>query len=163
MRSFAIVAALLTLFGLLLLVGCSKDEDVAELEKEMKAQQEGMVDTVTDTVVTPPPKTPDTVSRDMDAGAIPSEEQAMADMPTRPAGTGYEVQLASTTDSKYAGYLVDRFRQRGYEPYVTEATVGGQRYYRIRIGLFDTYSAAKAAAFELEDRYSIEPWIEPVS
>ena len=169
MKPFAVLIVSLMVFGLLLLVGCSKDDDVAELEKEMMEQQESEGEMTADTAAPPEPSTPseDTMTPEQtrqqpDAGAIPEEQQEHMDMPERPAGSGYEVQVAGCEDPEYARYLVDKYRQRGYEPYVTEATIDGQKYYRVRLGVFQGYSEAKQVRMEVEDRYSIEAWIDPI-
>jgi len=157
MKTFGISILLLGLLGLVVIGGCSKDKDVADIEKEM------MGDTATaaapDTM-TPPPATtmaPDTVTEP--ATAVP-EEPAVTSMPSRPTGSGYEVQIAGCEDPDYAQYLVDLYRQRGYEPYVTTATVEGQKYYRVRLGIFQTYSEAKKVQAEIADRYSASSWID---
>ena len=81
-------------------------------------------------------------------------------MPPRPAGAGYEVQVAGCEDAAYAQSLVQRYRQRGYEPYVTTAVIDGQKYYRVRLGIFETLSEARAVKSAVEDRYSVMAWID---
>ena len=73
------------------------------------------------------------------------------------------MQSAGCEDPKYATYLVGVYKKRGYKPYVTQANVGGQVYYRVRIGLFASMSEARSLSAELQDKFSIAPWIDFVS
>ena len=43
---------------------------------------------------------------------------------------------------------------------MTTANVEGQTFYRVRLGVFESMSEAKAAKAEIKDRYSIEAWID---
>ncbi len=158
MRLFLIAAGMLVLMSLVITGGCSKDDDVSDLEQEMLSQENPRTDTVVDTVTAPPP---DTGQADLDAGAIPVESEEEPPMPSRPAGVGYEVQVAGCEDPAYARYLIDKYRNRGYEPYVTEATVAGQKYYRVRLGVYETLGEAQRVQAEIKDRYSVDAWIDP--
>jgi cell division septation protein DedD len=153
------VAATLLLFGLIVTAGCSKDDDVTELEQEMLSQDAPPTEAAVDSQPVPS-RPPDTVASDLDVGAIPEETIDEPEMPPRPVGVGYEVQVAGCEDPAYARYLIDKYRNRGYEPYVTEADVAGQKYYRVRLGVFETLSEAKRIQAELKDRYSIDTWID---
>ena len=92
-----------------------------------------------------------------DAGAIPEEEPPA--MPGQPEGSGYTVQVASCESSDYASHLVSLYTERGYEPFVSEAVVGDQLFYRVRIGVFAGYSDAVHLQKELMDRYSLKTWV----
>lgn len=137
-------------------VGCSKkQEDAAKLQEEMLNQ-----DTVTDTVYDTTEIMMDS-SNQPDAGAIPAEEPSF-DMPKQPAGDGYAVQVASCPDEAYAQKLVDLYTTRGYQPFVTHITFEGETYYRVRLGIYDNLSEAKAMQAELLDKYSLSTWIDAV-
>ncbi len=147
------------LLGLLLVpmvVGCSdKQKEADRMEQEMR-QMEAEADTGAvpgDTVV-------DTMAEPGDVYAIPEEGVTEPAMPGRPAGSGYAVQVASCEDEQYASYLVELYTERGYQPYVTVYTEGGQRFHRVRIGLFESLSEAQQLKMELADMYSIEAWID---
>jgi len=158
MKSFGISVILVGILALILIGGCSKDKDVADLEKEMMGETTAVA--APDTTNLSPTMMADTMGKPSpDATAIPNEPEVDA-MPTRPAGSGYEVQLAGCEDQAYAQYLIDLYRQRGYEPYVTTATVEGQMYYRVRLGVFQTLSEARKVRAEVIDRYSIDAWID---
>jgi len=156
MKSFGIWLGLFCMLCLLVVAGCSKDQEVVDLENEM------LGDTVADTTGVPvvtTDSTMDTAVAAMDAAAVPVEEPEPS-MPSRPIGSGYEVQVAGCEDAAYAQSLVQRYRERGYEPYVTTATIDGQKYYRVRLGIFETFSEAKAVKAAVEDRYSVAAWID---
>ncbi len=142
-----------------LLAGCSdKQKDAAKLEQELQEMEAGgdsATEAVSD-VTEPVAETPVA-----DAAAIPEEEQpeVMA-MPPEPAGEGYTVQVASCENREYAGYLVDLYFGRGYDPFVSEALIEGQMYYRVRIGNVQSMAEAKELKLELADRYSLDPWID---
>lgn len=146
----------------ILISGCSDDkkEEAARLEQELMGG-----DTTTEEAVEQE-SAPDTLAPERklptrSPGAIPSESSF--DLPEKPAGSGYAVQVAGCEDPKYATYLVGVYTNRGYEPYVTQATVGGQVYYRVRIGLFASMTEARSLSAELQDKFSISPWIDFVS
>lgn len=140
---------------LLLGFGCAqKQEDAAELEQEMMNQ-----DSVADTTQ----QLADTVAVESaipDAAAVPDEP--VKEMPKQPPGEGYTVQVASCTDSDYADYLVTKFTNRGYEPFVSTITIEGTTHYRVRIGMYENFSEAKTLMAELADKYTLETWIDNV-
>ncbi len=145
------------LMAILLVFGCSKKKDeVAQLEKEMMGQAETDSAAIADSLAVI-----DSIAAEeaMNAEAIP-EESDRETMPAKPAGSGYTVQVAGCENSDYAQFLVRKYQSRGYEPYVTTETVGEQAYSRVRIGVYESYSEAKALKSELEDKYSIAPWID---
>ena len=81
-------------------------------------------------------------------------------MPPAPKGSGFSVQVASATDEKYAQYLVELWKERGYEPFVSTITHDNQIYYRVRLGLFESNAEAKKIVSELADKYSLKTWID---
>ncbi len=157
MRSLRILLILGTLVALL--AGCSdKQKEAEKLEEEMKALEsdgskavgEGIVEE-TDTVREPV----------VDVAAVPEEEEPQVEpLPTAPEGNGYTVQIASCEDSGYARHLIGVYSKRGYDAFVTRAEVGGQEFYRVRIGSFGTLGEAAQLKSELMDKYSLNPWID---
>ncbi len=139
-------------------VGCSdKQEDADKLQQQMMESPETV--TTVDTVTVPVDTTPQP-----DVSAVPTEEEAaLPDLPGQPAGDGFVVQIAACESADYARYLVNTYIGRGYEPWVTEVMHDGQTYYRVRVGPFETHEAANQMKLELEDRFSIKPWIDPTS
>ena len=153
MRKYTV---LLLFFSLLILVvGCSKEkkDEAAKLEQELLGDSQTVVDT--DSMM----KAEVDSLTEFEASAVPEEEPPKA-MPEKPAGEGYTVQVAGCEDREYAEHLVEKYTNRGYEPYVSAATVESQSYYRVRIGIFENYSEAKALQAQLLDRYSLDTWID---
>jgi len=147
-KNLAVVA-----FLLLLVFGCSKKkEEAAELEKELMGQQ----DTVAEVTTAPA----DTAGPQEAISTAPRESEPP--IPSTPAVSGYTVQVAGCEDQAYAEHLVEVYTERGYEPYLTTATVGSQTYYRVRLGSFESLSEAKALKSELKDRFSLDAWIDYV-
>lgn len=95
----------------------------------------------------------------LDIDTLPAVQQIPA-MPPAPTGSGFAVQVASATDADYARYLVDLWRERGYEPFVTSILHNDETHYRIRLGFYDSYAQAKRMVAELEDKYSLKSWID---
>lgn len=155
------VILFLFLLSAILVTGCSDDkkEEAARLEQELMGGDSAQ--STESPAMTPDSMSPTKPAPTREPGAIPSERQV--NLPGKPAGAGYAVQVAGCEDAKYADYLVGVYKSRGYEPYVTQANVGGTTYYRVRIGLFDTMSEARTLQAELQDKYSITPWIDFVS
>lgn len=147
-----------SILAVTILIGCSdKKDEAAKLEEDFLNRQNPVDTTVpvdTETVE-------DTMHRQGlgDAGAVPKEETDF-DFPSAPAGGAYTVQVASCESPDYATYLVNKYTERGYQPYVTVAEVGGQTFYRVRIGAFDTQAEAKSLQAELLDRFSVTTWID---
>jgi cell division septation protein DedD len=150
------VSFLILMFALLLFVsGCSKDEEIAELESEVMGDQtadlteetaEEVVDTATQYASTPE--------------TAPEEEVGPEyEMPMRPEFSGFTVQVSSSTNYENTRLLVELYQQRGYDPFVTEADIDGELFYRVRLGAFETYEQANALGLELKDKYSAKYWI----
>lgn len=84
-------------------------------------------------------------------------------MPPAPKGDGYAVQVASCSDEAYARYLLELWKGRGYEPFVSTITHESETHYRVRLGLFQTQAEAKELVAELEDKYTLKTWVDQVS
>lgn len=150
-----------------LLGGCSKDkEQVAEIEKEvLEAESKVTVpDSIRgkDTVAAEQPgttadyaKTPNVIPSESGAEPVPKPISS----PAIPAGGPYTIQVAAATDMTYANALSDKYRQRGYESYVTAVNIDGINYFRVRIGSYESSARAKEVGLELRDKYSINYWI----
>ncbi len=144
----------------LVFAGCSKKKEEAQKLQDEMTKHDTVTDTLVDTVTA---MMPDTSRMKANAGAVPSDEMPSQYMPRQPQGTGYTVQVASTTGQADARRLIDLYTKRGYEPFITQTNIGGVTYYRIRIGEFQTLSDAKQLKQELSDRFSLRPWIADLS
>ncbi len=159
------------------LPGCSeKQKDAERMEQEMMA-----MDSVSESLISPmeasdsvlpnpelePPPAPQVSDAPQvaDASAIPAEEArpAVTPMPKAPTGFAYTIQVAACEDTLYARYLVRLYKDRGYAPFVTQVTVGGQTYYRVRVGGYATLAEARRVQAKLVDKYSLESWIDRLS
>lgn len=152
---------ILILAILILFCACSKDEDVAQLEQETIDAETAdyQTDSTTgeeetfgevDTAVTEYATTPETT---------PEEEPV--EVPTSDYGGmgGYTIQVGSGTNYENVQYIMQKYLDRGYDAFITEAYIDDELVYRLRIGNFENYSEAKAMALELEDKYSAKFWI----
>jgi len=143
-------------------LSCSqKKEEAAKLEQEVLDQESSQV-AVTDSAVE---MIDSAALTELDARAVPEEEMEpeLPSMPGQPMGSGFTVQVAGCEDEDYARHLVDVYTKRGYEPYVNEVSIDGQVYYRVRIGVFESFGVASALKSELSDKYSIEPWVDQIT
>lgn len=73
----------------------------------------------------------------------------------------FTVQVASTSRRDEAERLVALLAGRDFAAYWTEASVGGKKVYRVRVGSFPTRDAAKALAEGLPSEFGLEYWIAP--
>ncbi len=70
---------------------------------------------------------------------------------------GIYIQTASLRSMRDAGRLRETLKARGFSPFIQEAFVKNQRWYRVRFGPFPTMSDARQAAKELQaKRYSAQ-------
>ena len=149
--------ALLLILSVALLSGCAqKKEEAAQLEQEM-LNGDSAVEEVVDSAAAAAEE-----SMILEEAETAAEEAAQYEMPTQPAGSGFTVQVASCPDEAYAHSLVQKYTGRGYEPFVEYISFEGQTYYRVRLGVFESFSQAKALQAELVDKYSEETWIDIV-
>jgi cell division septation protein DedD len=159
MRIFIIITLFLSIA---LFISCSEESknEAAKLEQEMTGKDS--MEQIPKSDTTEKKAAGDDIwgetLKTMEPEAVPAEELDYS-VPG-PTGTGYTVQVASCESMDYAKYLIGLYQERGYEPFMTTAQVNGQTYYRIRIGIFGTLGEAQALKKELEDKYSINCWID---
>lgn len=144
--------AVLLILSVALIGGCAKKkEEAAQLEQEILNGDSAVEEVIDSTAVV------------AEESIIPEESEeptAQYEMPSQPAGSGFTVQVASCPEEAYAHSLIEKYTSRGYEPFVEEITYGGDTYFRVRLGVFERYSQAKALQAELIDKYSAESWID---
>jgi cell division septation protein DedD len=154
-----VLAAFLTFFA-----GCSKDEEVAELEQEVKEAES--MDYLADTgVAADAGVSADTVVPEqytMTPEKTPEESVSEPLMPRHLGTGGFTVQIAAGSNPEYVKYLADKYTRRGYDAFVTEAVVGDVTFYRVRIGTFETIAEARETGLMLQDKYSVDFWIDNV-
>lgn len=151
---------LLSVLVLMLVVSCSKkQEDAAKLEQEILTQ-DGALDSAGDSAAIG--VMDDSIAAMPDVAAVPVEP-SVKKMPGQPQGSGYTVQVAGCEDRAYAEHLIALYTGRGYEPFMVTATIDGQTVYRVRVGMFEYLSGAKALQAELLSKYSAKSWIDVVN
>jgi len=79
----------------------------------------------------------------------PPQEAAKPSIP--PSGTGaYTVQVSSWTSRAKAQDEVTRLSAAGYSAFLEDAVVGGENWFRVRVGRYSTLKEARQAATELQ-------------
>ncbi len=81
---------------------------------------------------------------------------------TVPGDARYTLQVSSSTVRKYAEAFRDKLLDQGYDAFIQTAEVEGIKRYRIRVGYYSTYGAAKKARQEMLDTTDMEPWIDRI-
>ncbi len=153
-RLFLIVVVI----GAVALVGCNKKQDEAEaLQKEATGQNaEAVLDSLnaSDTAQQP---TPTTAAAEP---AQPAKKEAPPPEPDYSQIPGFVVQLGSYRDYELATYWADKYQKRDFPAFLSQVDLDGETYYRLRVGIYDTYQEAKEAGDLLADRYSAQYWID---
>ena len=71
-------------------------------------------------------------------------------LPERRPGKHFTVQVAAATDPQQAGRTAHKLRNLGFEAYYYPVEVDSRRYFRIRVGPFETREQASAAMARLK-------------
>jgi septal ring-binding cell division protein DamX len=169
------------------LAGCNKDkEQIAKLEKEVKeaeardyfhdsvAGQDTIAPDTSNKIapaeVKNPDKTPDEYPEKSEmVSAMDEPRPQLEEKATQPASLdispsvskgGYTIQVASGTDRTWADGVIQKYIQRGYEPFISVTELNSVTYYRIRIGNFDRLIDAQKLGEELKDKFSANYWID---
>lgn len=75
---------------------------------------------------------------------------------------GFTLQIASTDSRAYADQLVQEFKDRGYEPYISELSIDGVTRYRVRVGQYANSTEAERAKVLFAEEYGIDGWVDRV-
>jgi cell division septation protein DedD len=84
------------------------------------------------------------------ASAPPAARRTRADAPRQIAEPGYKIQVAAPQTLQEGLAMVDQLASAGYPAYLTRAIVGDAEVFRVRIGPFDTLSAAEEITARLK-------------
>lgn len=142
----------------LAVTGCSKKKEEAQALQQEAAQDEAA--TAMDSLTQKPPAT-DTVAQVTPKPAVqPKPAETKPVEPEPPQEAGFVVQVGSYLDHNLAMHMADRYKDRGYDAFLVPAEVDGKDFYRLRIGVFDSYAKAKQVGEQLTDRYSAVYWID---
>jgi cell division septation protein DedD len=161
MRKFFVIASLLAILAFL--SGCSKEQEVADLEKEVKEAE--AQDYLSDSAVVGeevPGEADSLIEKElaMTPEAAPVEEPPAEEIPDYSSAGGYTVQISAGKNPEYVKYLAEKYIARGYDAFVTQTEVDGATFYRVRIGVFDNIEEARSLGAELSDKFSIDYWID---
>lgn len=91
-----------------------------------------------------------------------SSVETSTPMPRREVTGKFTVQLVASISESYALGLVDLYTRRGYEPYVDMKEISGVRWYRVRVGNFDSMEDAVQTRDALIDKYSLQAWVDNI-
>ena len=73
---------------------------------------------------------------------------------------GFVIQLGSYSDYELATYWSEKYQNRDLPAFLRQVELDGQTFWRLRIGVYDTYGEAKEVGDLLVDRYSAAYWID---
>ena len=90
-----------------------------------------------------------------------SRAAAPAALPAAPArSTAFTIQVAALTDAGSAGALLGQLQRTGFDAYlVTPSANAPDTLYRVRVGKYESRSAAQSAMARLEDHLGLKLWI----
>ncbi len=69
------------------------------------------------------------------------------------------IQVFSTADLPQAESVQGRLSKGGHKAYLSPVQVGGRTMYRVRIGPFDSRSAAQTVAEQVRKGYKLDTWV----
>lgn len=111
-----------------------------------------------------------------DGGAADRQGQASADGRTggeragadggtaAPSGQRlYTIQVAAFTESSSATEWEGRLRSQGLPVWTSVAELGGQTFYRVRVGTVESFSEARRLGSMISARYQWPVWVAPVT
>ncbi len=78
------------------------------------------------------------------------QEEASQEAPVRKP---YNIQIEAAMDRKGADNMARRLRELGYQPTIVATDIGGQTWYRVKVGPYATEEEARQAQQELEAAY----------
>ena len=81
----------------------------------------------------------------------PESKEARENPGARTTGKTWSVQVNSFPDEKSAQDLIDRLKNKGYNAFVTEGTVTGKTWYRVRVGRFTSREEAEKTEAALKN------------
>lgn len=96
----------------------------------------------------------------------PASEATAAPAKTEPAPTAtstsessvevWSVQASATRDGVQAAVLKRSLRSKGYDAYITEATIAGVKWYRVQVGKYSDRASAKSVEARLRRDEGLE-------
>jgi DedD protein len=86
--------------------------------------------------------------------ATPPAKVAAAPQPPMSRRHPYNIQIDAVMDNSGARQMADRLRKLGYNPTIVPSNIGGQTWYRIKVGPYLTEAQARAAQERLRTQYN---------
>lgn len=142
----------------LVLTGCSKKEDeIKALEQDATGEDAAAV---MDSLESggPTEAAPAVSEPAPDESAVQAE--AREQEPDYSQIQGFVIQLGSYRNYELASYMAEKYENREFPAFLSQIEIEGQLYYRLRIGVYDTYQEAKEVGELMVDRYSASYWID---
>ena len=72
---------------------------------------------------------------------------------------GWVIQIGTFSDYTAALAMADKYKQLMFPAFVRRVDRDDQTFYRLRIGVYDTYEQAKTVEEQLRSQYSLDTWI----
>lgn len=88
-------------------------------------------------------------------GTVPKQVSKKARQEAK-AVDSWMVHIASFTSKGDAQSIVKRLKEGGYKVYLAESNIKGKRWYRVRIGFYQTEEGARTIGREISTKYHIK-------
>lgn len=151
------ICFLILCFGLIA-IGCSENqEDVDALGQE--AAQDDASEVMDSLAGTTEGDEIDTLAEEAteETGEVIDEPSSAPDYSDL---SGFVVQVGSYSTYEFAQMMADKYTRRDYPAFVVSTNIDGVTYYRLRIGVYETFEEAEQVGELVADRYSTEYWID---
>jgi len=89
--------------------------------------------------------------------AVPARSESVADGEL--GRDGFVVQVAAVREQNDADTMARRLTAKGYPAFVATSADGPARFYRVRVGRYDTRREAESVAARLLKEEQFKPWI----
>ncbi len=110
---------------------------------------------------TPPPEPTPVPTQEPAPEPTPPVEKPAVSIPTSGSGD-YTVQMSSWSTKAKADQEAARLTSAGYTSFVEESSVGGQTWFRVRVGHYATAKEARDAAAQLSRLSDDGAWVAKV-
>jgi cell division protein FtsN len=152
------VLLILFLIAGLLAAGCSKKQDeIDAIQQEAVDEDAAAVMDSLEGIGTETDDVGETAPAEAAVEPVPEVEEPEAEYADI---EGFVVQLGSYRDNELASYKLEQYQNRDYPAFLRQTEIGGEVYYRLRVGVYETYEEAKEVGELLVDRYSATYWID---
>jgi len=146
MRTLSLPLCLVVVFAL---TGCGKKEPPPPPQPQVEKP-----------APKPEPAAPAVVedTTEKEAAPEPAPEPEPEAKATYPPGT-YTIQVAAWERREDAENLASFYESKGYEARVEEADLSSGKWFRVRIGSYDSYQAAREVADTIQEKYKSDIWL----